>query len=187
MLNKIVLLLLLSVIYGHAIEERHIQKTMDSKVKKVLNLLKDKTLSQKKKEQKSIVVMDSVFDYQTMAKISLGKKWKTLSSKEKNQFTQAFEKKIKHSYVDKLKLYNNQKVITKALKKPKANRITLENQIIGKSDTYKVIYQFYKKKKKNDWYIYDVRLAGVSIVQTYRKQFSDFLKTKSFSQLLKSL
>ena len=187
MLNKIVLLLLLSVISSHAIEEQHIQKVMDSKVKKVLNVLKNKTLSHKQKEQKSITIMDSVFDYQTMAQISLGKKWKTLSSKEKNQFASAFEKKIKHSYVDKLRLYNNQKVITKALKKPKSNRITLENQIIGKSDTYKVVYQFYKKKTKNDWYIYDVRLAGVSIVQTYRKQFSDFLKTKSFNQLLKSL
>lgn len=187
MLNKIVLLLLLTVIYGHAIEEKHIQKVMDSKVKKVLNVLKNKTLSQKQKEQKSIGIMDSVFDYQTMAQISLGRKWKTLSSKEKKQFASAFEKKIKYSYVDKLRLYNNQRVITKTLKKPKTNRITLENQIIGKTDTYKVIYQFYKKKKKDDWYIYDVRLAGVSIVQTYRKQFSDFLKTKSFNQLLKSL
>ena len=187
MLNKIVLLLLLSVINSHAIEEQHIQKVMDSKVNKVLNVLKNKTLSHKQKEQKSIGIMDSVFDYRTMAQISLGKKWKTLSSKEKNQFASAFEKKIKYSYVDKLRLYNNQKVITKALKKPKSNRITLENQIIGKSDTYKVIYQFYKKKQKNDWFIYDVRLAGVSIVQTYRKQFSDFLKTKSFKQLLKSL
>ena len=187
MLNKIILLCLLSVMYSHAIEEQRIQTVMDSKVKKVLNVLKDKKLSQKQKEQKSIRVMDGIFDYHTMAQISLGKKWKTLSSKEKKQFTHAFEKKIKHSYVDKLRLYNNQKVIIKALKKPKSNRITLENQIIGKSDTYKVIYQFYKKKQKNDWYIYDVRLAGVSIVQTYRKQFSDFLKTKSFNQLLKSL
>ncbi len=187
MLNKIVLLFLLSVMYSQAIEEQHIQKVMDSKVKKVLNILKNKALSQKQKEVKSIGIMDSAFDYQTMAQISLGKTWKTLSSKEKSQFAKAFEKKIKYSYVDKLRLYNNQKVIINALKKPKQNRITLESQIIGKSDTYKVIYQFYKKKQKNDWFIYDVRLAGVSIVQTYRKQFSDFLKTKSFDQLLRSL
>jgi len=37
------------------------------------------------------------------------------------------------------------------------------------------------------WFIYDVNLVGVSIIQTYRKQFSEFLKTKSFDQLLKSL
>jgi len=128
-----------------------------------------------------------VFDYKKMAQISLGRKWKTLSSKEKSQFATVFEKKIKHSYVDKLRLYNNQRVVIKKLHKSKKNRISLESTIIGKSDTYKVVYQFYKRKNKDDWYIYDVRLAGVSIVQTYRKQFSDFLKTKSFKQLLKSL
>lgn len=187
MLKKVILIFLLTIIYGHAIEEQRIQQVMDSKIKKVLHVLQNKNLSLKQKQQQSIRIMDSVFDYKKMAQISLGKKWKTLSSKEKSQFASAFEKKIKHSYVDKLRLYNNQRVVIKTLKKPKKNRISLESKIIGKSDTYKVIYQFYKIKNKNDWYIYDVRLAGVSIIQTYRKQFSDFLKTKSFKKLLKSL
>jgi len=187
MLKKILVILLLSVVSSHAIEEQNIQKVMDSKVNKVLTILKDTKLSQKQKEEKSITVMNSVFDYRTMSQISLGKRWKTLSKKQKQQFTIAFEKKIKYSYVDKLRLYNNQKVIIKNLKKRKANRSTLENDIIGKNDTYKVKYLFYKKKNSNQWFVYDVHLSGVSIVQTYRKQFSDFLKTKSFNQLLKSL
>ena len=94
MLKKILLILLLSSISSHAIEEQNIQKVIDSKVRKVLLILKDKTLSQKQKEQKSVAVMKNAFDYRTMAQISLGKKWKTLSKKEKKQFTLAFEKKI---------------------------------------------------------------------------------------------
>lgn len=184
---KVIFTILIMSINSHAIVESQIQKVMDTKVHQVLNILKNSTLSQVQKESRSIKIMDSVFDYNTMAKISLGKKWKSLNTSEKKQFTRAFEKKIKHSYVDKLRLYNNQKVITKDLKKVKSTRITLENQIIGKTDTYKVVYLFYKDKKKNQWYIYDVRLVGVSIIQTYRKQFASFLKTKSFQQLLESL
>ena len=78
-------------------------------------------------------------------------------------------------------------MIIKELKKARSNRITLETQVIGLDDTYKVIYLFYKKKQTNQWYIYDVELVGVSIIQTYRKQFSEFLSTKSFKQLLESL
>ncbi len=122
-----------------------------------------------------------------MSQISMGKNWKTLSTNEKTQFSNAFEKKIKHSYLDKLRLYNNQKVIIKDLKKVKSNRITLETQVIGLDDTYKVIYLFYKKKQNNQWYIYDVELVGVSLIQTYRKQFSEFLQTKSVKQLIESL
>jgi len=187
MLKKVIILLLLSVVSLYAIKEQNIQKIMDTKVKQVLNVLKDKSLSHKQKDQKNIRIIDDVFDYNTMSKISLGKRWKSLSKNEKKQFSKAFEKKIKHSYLDKLRLYNNQKVIIKNLKKVKSNRITLETQVIGLDETYKVIYLFYKKKRNNQWYIYDVELVGVSIIQTYRKQFSEFLKTKSVSQLIKSL
>jgi len=187
MLKKILTILLLTLLSAHAVEEGQIKKVMDSKVKKTLQILKNNKLSQKQKENKSVILMDNIFDYRTMSQISLGKKWKTLSTKDKNKFTRAFEKKIKYSYIDKLKLYNNEKVITKELKKLKPNRISLEYAIISKGKTYKVVYLFYKKKNSNQWYIYDVRLIGVSIIQTYRKQFSEFLKTKSFNQLLKSL
>ncbi|HIQ28349.1 MAG TPA: ABC transporter substrate-binding protein [Sulfurovum sp.] len=187
MFKKILILLLFSVVLLNAIEESKIEKVMSVKVKKVLQILKNKSYSQKQKNKKAIKIMDSVFDYQTMAKISLGKYWKKLTKTEKKQFIKAFEKKIKHSYIDKLKLYNNQAVIIKGIKKIKSNRITLTNEIIGNHETYKVVYLFYKKKTNNQWYIYDVHLAGVSIIQTYRKQFSEFLKTKSFKQLLKSL
>jgi len=187
MLKKVIILLLLSVVSLYAIEEQNIKKVMDTKVRKVLLVLKDKTLSQQQKEQKSLGVMDNVFDYYTMARISLGKRWKSLTKNEKTQFVNAFEKKLKLSYLDKLRLYNNEKVIIKNVKKIKHNRSTLETEIIGLDGTYKVIYLFYKKKQNNHWYIYDVNLVGVSIIQTYRKQFSEFLKTKSFKQLIESL
>ncbi len=173
-------------IASQAMVESQIQTTMEKKVHQVLNVLKNKSFSQKQKEQKSITIMNNVFDYHTMAKISLGKKWKTLNHSEQKQFAKVFEHKIKHSYVDKLRLYNNQRVIIRTLQKVKSTRISLETQVIGKTDTYKVVYLLYKNKK-NQWYIYDVRLAGISIIQTYRKQFKSFLKTKKFKQLLNSL
>jgi phospholipid transport system substrate-binding protein len=186
MLKIIIILLTLNGV-SHAIVESEIQNVMDTKIHQVLTILKNKALTQVQKEKKSIAVMDDIFDYHTMAKISLGRKWHTLTALEQKKFSKAFENKIKHSYVDKLRLYNNQKVVIKTLKKIKSTRITLETQIIGKTDTYQVVYLFYKNRKKNQWFIYDVRLAGVSIIQTYRKQFASFLKTKSFNTLLSTL
>jgi len=187
MLKKILLLFIFTISSSYAVEEANIKKVMDSKTKQVIQILKNKSLSEKQKEKKSIKIMDPIFHYPTMAKISLGKKWKTLSKQQKRAFTKAFERKMKHSYIDKLKLYHNQKVITNQPKKVKKNRITLTTKIIGNNETYKIVNSFFKKKNSNQWYIYDVKLAGVSIIQTYRKQFKAFLKTKSFKQLLNSL
>jgi len=187
MLQKILLLLTIALVSSYGMEEQNIQSIMDTKIKKSIKILKNDALSQKAKENKIIQIMDPVFSYATMAKISLGKKWKTLSKAQKKEFTKAFEHKIKYSYIDKLKLYHNQKVVTTAPKKVKKNRITLTTKIIGNNETFKIINALYKKKKTNQWYIYDVKLAGVSIIQTYRKQFKAFLKTKSFDALLKTL
>ena len=104
MLKKVIIFLFLSVISLYALEEQNIQKVMDSKVRQVLDILKDKTLSQKQKDQKNVRIIDDVFDYTIMSQISLGKRWKTLTNNEKTQFSKAFEQKIKHSYLDKLRL-----------------------------------------------------------------------------------
>ena len=187
MFKKIILLLTLSILSLYAVEEQNIQSVMEAKTQQVIAILKNPSLNMKQKEKRSIKLMDPIFSYKTMAKISLGKKWKTLTKKEKKTFAKAFEHKIKHSYIDKLKLYKNQKVITNQPKKVKKNRIQLTTKIVGNNETYKIVNSFYKKKHTNQWYIYDVKLAGVSIIQTYRKQFAAFLKTKSFKALLNSL
>ena len=95
MIKKIIILLLLSVASLNAIEEQNIQKVMDTKVRQVLDILKDKTLSQAQKDKKNVRIIDDVFDYDIMSQISLGKKWRSLTKNEKAQFSKSFEKKIK--------------------------------------------------------------------------------------------
>ena len=187
MLKKLILLPLLTLSFLFAIEEANIQTQMDNKIQTITSILQDKSLNIESKKEKIAPEVDTIFDYKTMAKISLGKKWKTLSSKEQEEFTQKFEHKLKSSYFEKLELYTDQKVVVKELKKVKPTRIYLYTEIIGSDDVYEVIYKFYKVKNSDDWRIYDVEITGVSIIQTYRKQFSEFLKTKSFSELLESL
>jgi phospholipid transport system substrate-binding protein len=187
MIKKLLLAFIVTVTFSHAMSQKDMKRVMDAKTKQVIQILQNKALTQNQKNKKSIKIMDPIFSYSTMAKISLGKKWKRLSKKEKASFTKAFEHKIKYSYIDKLKLYKKQKVLTSKPKKTKENRIKLLTKVIGDNETFKIVNSFYKKKNTNQWYIYDVKLAGVSIIQTYRKQFKAFLKTKSFAQLLKSL
>jgi len=187
MLKKLILLPLLTMSFLFAIEEANIKSEMDSKIQEITSILQDKALSSESKKEKISPTVDTIFDYKTMSKISLGKKWKTLSSSEQENFIQKFETKLKNSYFEKLELYTDQKVLVQELEKVKSTRIQLHTDIIGVEETYEVIYKFYKVKNSNDWRIYDVEITGVSIIQTYRKQFSEFLKTKSFSKLLESL
>jgi phospholipid transport system substrate-binding protein len=121
-----------------------------------------------------------------MAKLSLGKQWNMLESQQQKLFTQSFEQRLKASYIDKLYLYTNQKIIVKDMIKPKDNRIEVIMHILGEKETFEVIYKFYKNGT-SDWFIYDVNILGISIIQTYRNQFVGVLQKETFEELIQRL
>jgi phospholipid transport system substrate-binding protein len=160
---------------------------MKTKIQQITTTLQNKSLSSTQKQAQIFPTIDPVFDYKTMSKIALGGYWKTLTSNQQDSFSYKFETKLKNSYFEKLELYTNEKVLVKNLQKVKSTRIHLHTDIVGVEESYEIIYKFYKTNNSNDWLIYDIDITGVSILQTYRKQFAEFLATKSFNELLASL
>ncbi len=185
-LLKIFSILAFIITSANAVKQDEIQPIMTKKIDSVLTILEQKSLPMSQKGQQIIKIIDEVFDYELMAKIALGKEtWDTLSEQKQKEFTKTFETKLKNSYIEKLELYNDQKVKVIGLNPYKNGRLQLETELLGKEGTYKINYNFYNKAKDGEqWLIYDVDLVGVSIIQTYRQQFAGLLKEKTFDQML---
>ena len=183
---KFLLVLTITITYANALQENEIQEQMTKKIDNVLLVLEKKELSLSQKGEEIIKIIDEVFDYELMARISLGKEtWNSISEQKQKEFTKIFENKLKKSYIEKLELYNDQKVQIIALKPYNNTRLQLETQLVGKEGNYQINYNFYNKAKDSEqWLIYDVDLVGVSIIQTYRQQFAGLLKEKSFDEML---
>jgi len=159
---------------------------VQTKSDKVLSILKDTTLDKEVKFKQIDTTISDIFDYKTMALISLGGNGRKLLTKdEKKQFVELFTKHIKKSYFDKSDLLTDKKIIVKEAKKAKS-RIFIISDIVSKKETNQLIYKFHKTKSKK-WLIYDVEFAGVSIVTSYRKQFEELLKSSNVQKLLDSL
>ena len=43
------------------------------------------------------------------------------------------------------------------------------------------------KKKGDDWFVYDISIEGVSLVNNYRVQFNNILAKSSYEELVKRL
>ncbi len=185
-LFKILFLITFSVTAANAMKQDEIQTIMTKKIDNVLSILEQKNLPINKKGEQIIKIIDEVFDYELMARIALGKEtWDTLSEQKQKEFTKIFETKLKNSYIEKLELYNDQKVKIIGLNPYKNARLQLETELLGKEGIYKINYNFYNKSKDSEqWLIYDVDLVGVSIIQTYRQQFAGLLKEKTFDEML---
>lgn len=185
-LLEIILLITLFITSANAMKQDEIQPIMTKKIDNVLEILEHKSLPMAQKGPQIIKIIDEAFDYELMAKIALGKEtWDTLNEQKQKEFTKTFETKLKNSYIEKLELYNDQKVKIIGLNPYKNGRLQLETELLGKEGTYKINYNFYNKAKDGEqWLIYDVDLVGVSIIQTYRQQFAGLLKEKSFDEML---
>ena len=189
MLKKVFTILLViaaTFSYANALKQNEIQEQMTKKIDNVLLILEKKNLTIPQKGEEIVKIIDEVFDYELMARISLGKEtWNSISSEKQKKFTKVFESKLKKSYIEKLELYNDQKVEIIGLKPHNNTRLQLETQLVGKEGNYQINYNFYNKAKGSEqWLIYDVDLVGVSIIQTYRQQFAGLLKEKSFDEML---
>lgn len=187
-LFKLLLIITFTITSASALKQETLKDEMGNKINTILLVLKDKSLNTKQKGEKIVTIIDSVFDYNTMSKIALGKEtWTSISKEQRDEFVKVFERKLKNSYIGKLELYTNQEVKIVGLEDYKGSRLQLVTELIGKDDTYTINYNFYNNKRAGEWLIYDVDLIGVSIIQTYRQQFAGLLKEKTFDEMLATL
>jgi len=175
----------LNTIFADEVSE--IKEMTKEKVDLVIKTLKDSSLSKEAKKESILKTIDGFFDFYRMAKYSLGKKhWKSLSKSGRKEFSKLFVERLKLSYLDKLDLYTDEEVVVDEAKQKKKNRIEVLTHLVGKDDKMEMKYKLIKDKKKG-WLVYDVEVLGVSIVKTYRSQFSGFLKKNSMKDLMNRL
>jgi phospholipid transport system substrate-binding protein len=163
-----------------------VKKTAREKINQVIDTIRDKSLDKKTRNEKIVETISPMFDFSQMAKLSMGKKnWQRMSKKQQQEFNNLFVKRLQESYLEKLDLYTDEEVTVDEAKLVK-KRIHVTSHLVSKDDKMEMIYKFYKNKKQ-DWMVYDVKVMGVSIVQTYRSQFASILKNQSIEDLLKKL
>ena len=190
MIKKLLILLIGMLLYAQsamALQESEISSFMRTNIDLATSILRNSKLAKPERTAQLYAIFDSVFDYTLMARLAIGgKQWESLNHDKQVEFTKLFEMKLKNSYMEKLDLYTDEKIVIKNLEKIKDARIHLTTHLMRNGEVYEIIYKFYKDAN-NNWMIYDVDILGVSIIQTYRTQFAEILAKESFDKLLDRL
>lgn len=142
------------------------------------------------RRQKIRNVVIQRFDFDRMAQLSLGKHWRGRTSEEKKQFTDRFQKLIESTYISKLEMYTNEKMVYagEQLKKKKSREYAKIDTRLVTVDGAEVPIEYMMHRQENTpWLVFDIKIEGVSMVNNFRSQFSQILDKKSFSDLLKEL
>ncbi len=158
---------------------------------KILQIVQNKALSKDERNTKIVSTIEPIFDFELMAKLSLGRAWKTLTASQQKEFIELYVQRMKKSYSEKVDGYTNEKVEILKILQPKPTRMVSYTQIIGGKTPIKIEYKYYKPKtlqpNKKQWLIYDVVIEGISILKTDRAQFSAMLKRDNITTLIEKL
>jgi len=152
----------------------------------VISILQKKDMDQKDKENQISKVISPVFDFPLMAKLALGRThWPKFTPPQREKFIQLFSERLKSSYLDKVSLYKDEKVLFRPAEQKKKNTISIPTELIHEDKKVAILYKLRKIDKR--WKIYDVEIQGVSILLTYRSQFDEILSRGTVKDLLSRL
>ena len=126
-----------------------------------------------------------LFDFNEMAKRSLGANWRRANPQQQKEFVLTFTALLEKTYADQIDLYNGQKVLYTG-ESIDGDYAQVDSRIVDKDgQTYSVVYRLHKVDGK--WKIYDVIAENISLVNNYRSQFNRVIARSSFDELLKTM
>lgn len=161
-----------------------VKQTVDA----VITVLNDKEFDKPgKKEQRKSALRDIIvkrFDFEEMAKRSLGVYWSKRTKEEQKEFVALYSDLLENTYIRKIERYEDQKVEYTG-EKEDGSYAVVRTRITGKGTAVPVDYKIFKKEGK--WSVYDIVIEGVSLVNNYRSQFGQILGKQPYEELVKRL
>ncbi|RJR26100.1 MAG: ABC transporter substrate-binding protein [Desulfobacteraceae bacterium] len=156
---------------------------------KIIAIVSNQEMKQPDKaaERKRLIrqAIDERFDWEEMARRTLARHWTGRNDTEKKEFIFLFGKLLERTYLDKVEGYSGEKVnyegetIDGDYGTVKVGIMTTQEKSIA------VLYRL--KKKGPDWFVYDISIEGVSLINNYRTQFNSIITKSSFQDLMKRL
>jgi phospholipid transport system substrate-binding protein len=138
-----------------------------------------------KRDQMVFEIVDGLFDWEEFSRRTLAQHWSKRTENEKKEFISLFMQLVERTYMAKAGQYSGGKVAFLD-EKIEGDYCSVSTQVLTSSDT-QISVEYRMIKKDGVWWVYDVYIEGVSLVNNYRSQFNDILVRSSFEDLLKRL
>ncbi|MEJ2284360.1 MAG: ABC transporter substrate-binding protein [Desulfobacterales bacterium] len=187
-MNRILYTALILLVMSTAVlaDDKHeAQQIVKNKLDAVFAVLNQQDIDQQAKKKEVDAIVTPMFDFELMAKLTLGKKyWPDLSEEKRAKYIQLYINRLKTSYLDKLTLYTDEKVVFEPPVQVE-KKVQIPTQLVSKERKTSILYKLYKSDEA--WKVYDLEIQGVSIIRSYRSQFYEILQKGTIDDLLKKL
>jgi phospholipid transport system substrate-binding protein len=135
--------------------------------------------------EKSIL---SSFDFQRMTSLAVGKEWRQATPEQKKLLVNEFRKLLIRTFANAfIGIKKEQTMEYKPFKMNPDDKDVVVRTLIIKPGAKPIDVNFSLEKEADAWKVYDVVLAGVSMITNYRDSFNQEIRTNGIDGLIKVL
>ncbi|MCC6474624.1 MAG: ABC transporter substrate-binding protein [Burkholderiales bacterium] len=127
------------------------------------------------------------FNFTRMTQIAVAVNWRRATPEQQKQLVEQFRTLLVRTYSSALALYRDQEVAIKPLRaRPGDTDVTVRSEIRQRgSQPLGLDYEM--EKTDAGWKVYDIKVGGVSLVSTYRDEFTSQVREVGIDGLIKVL
>ena len=127
------------------------------------------------------------FNFRRMTMLAVGRDWRSATPDQQNRLTVAFRTLLVRTYSNALTQYHDQVIDFKPLRANPDDKQVKVSTEIRQSGAQPVIIDYSLEKTDQGWKVFDVIVAGVSLVTNYRGSFGDEIRAKGIDGLIASI
>ena len=136
------------------------------------------------KEQPSVT---NCFDFIEMAQRAMGPYWYSLTTEQQKEFSTLFSALLEHYYISKIEGANVSQNNVDFKERIEQDRyVTVTTEITKPNgQPLEIVYRLLRYNE--DWRVYDIIIAGISLISQYQKQFNTLIHQGSYESLARQM
>ena len=127
------------------------------------------------------------FNFRTMTRLVIGRNWAQATPEHRNALTREFRTLLVRTYTASLTLYRDQTIDYRPLKLTPRDTDVIVKSVVRQGRGEPISVDYAMEKTESGWKVYDVKIAGISLVENYRTTFSAEIERSGVDGLIKAL
>jgi phospholipid transport system substrate-binding protein len=163
------------------------QEQIGSLADQAIGILKATTPESAERRTQLATLLHGNFNLPYLAQLAVGRPWRDLSEAERQNFIDIFSKWVVDSQSRRLATYAGETVEVTGAEPVGDNDVMVHSRISGGTLGEPVAVDWRMRKTGSKFEIIDVVIAGVSMVVTYRQEFSSIVQQGGVDALIAEL
>ena len=191
MMNKLIALVFAVLLTAPVLAQEAPDVLVKKVTEEVLEIVRKDRDIQNGSTQKAVELVDQKvlphFDFRHMTALAVGKDWKKASPGQQQQLTAEFKTLLVRTYSNALTSYKNQKIAYKPFRmNPGDSEVLVRTEVI-QPGSKPVQIDYNLEKADAGWKVFDVVVAGISLVTNYRDQFAQEVRSGGIDGLIAAI